>query len=79
MPRSPRLTKGMEIKVGDRLRTGADGHIHVRMIDSGFISVRPSAELHIQAYNYAPQEPAANRVGLLLEKGSRKNHLWQSR
>jgi len=63
------LTKGMEIKVGDRLRTGADGHIHVRMIDSGFISVRPSAELHIQAYNYAPQEPAANRVVLLLEKG----------
>ena len=41
------LTKGMEIKVGDRLRTGADGHIHVRMIDSGFNSVRPSAELHI--------------------------------
>lgn len=63
------LTKGVEIKVGDRLQTGADGHIHVRMIDQGFIGVRPSAKLHIQAYHYAPNEPTANRVGLYLEKG----------
>lgn len=63
------LTKGLELKVGDRLQTGANGHVHARMIDNGFISVRPSGRLHIQSYTYAPQDPAANRVGLLLESG----------
>lgn len=63
------LTKGQELKVGDRILTGADGHVHVRMVDSGFISVRPSSRLHIQSYNYAPNNPAANRVGILLENG----------
>ena len=61
--------KGQALKVGDRLHTGTDGHIHARMVDNGFISVRPSGRLHIQSYTYAPQDPAANRVGLLLESG----------
>lgn len=63
------LNKGQELKVGDRLLTGPDGHVHARMVDNGFISVRPSARLHIQAYTYAPQNPGTNRVGLLLESG----------
>jgi hypothetical protein len=61
--------KGLGLKVGDRLHTGADGHLHARMVDNGFISVRPSGRLHIQSYTYAPQDPAANRVGLMLESG----------
>jgi FecR protein len=63
------ITKGQTLKAGDRLLTGADGHVHARMIDNGFISVRPSARLHIKSYVYAPQEPGANRVGLMLESG----------
>ncbi len=63
------ITKGQTLNVGDRLLTGADGHVHARMIDNAFISVRPSARLHIQSYTYAPQDPSANRVGLLLESG----------
>ena len=63
------ITKGQTLLVGDRLLTGADGHVHARMIDNGFISVRPSARLHIQSYTYAPQDPSANRVGLMLESG----------
>ena len=66
---STAITKGQTLNVGDRLLTGPDGHIHARMVDNGFISVRPSARLHIQAYTYAPQDPSANRVGLLLESG----------
>ena len=63
------LTKGQTLKVGDRLLTGPDGHIHARMIDNGFIAVRPMAKLQIQSYTYAPQDPSANRVGLMLESG----------
>lgn len=63
------ITKGQQLLVGDRLLTGPDGHVHVRMVDNGFISVRPSARFHIQAYTYSPNEPTANRIGLLLESG----------
>ena len=63
------ITKGQTLKAGDRLLTGADGHVHARMTDDGFISVRPSARLHIKSYVYAPQDPGANRVGLMLESG----------
>lgn len=63
------LVKGQALKVGDRLLTGADGHVHAIMADNGFISVRPASRLHIQAYTYAPHDPTANRVGLLLESG----------
>lgn len=67
--RTTALAKGQQLMVGDRLLTGPDGHVHARMVDNGFISVRPSARFHIQAYTYAPQDPGANRVGLLLESG----------
>lgn len=63
------ITKGQTLKEGDRLITGADGHVHARMVDDGFISVRPSSRLYIQSYVYAPQDRAANRVGLTLESG----------
>lgn len=63
------LTKGQALQVGDRLLTGANGHVHARMLDNGFISVRPSGRLHIQSYTYTPQDPGANRVGLMLESG----------
>src|SRR5665647_1116527 len=60
------LTKGQALKVGDRLLTGPDGHVHARMIDNGFISVRPASRLQIQSYTYAPQDPSANRIGIML-------------
>lgn len=63
------LTKGQALQVGDHLLTGANGHVHARMLDNGFISVRPSGRLHIQSYTYTPQDPGANRVGLMLESG----------
>ena len=66
---STAIIKGQTLQVGDRLLTGADGHVHARMVDNGFISVRPSARLQIQSYTYAPKNPSANRVGLLLETG----------
>jgi hypothetical protein len=63
------LTKGQALQVDDHLLTGANGHIHASMVDNGFISVRPSGRLHIQSYTYTPQDPGANRVGLMLESG----------
>lgn len=64
------VSKSQTLQVGDRLITGPGGHIHALMVDSAFISVRPSSQLHIQFYTYAPLAPNANRIGLLLEIGT---------
>lgn len=64
------ISLNQALQVGDRLSTGPDGHVHARMVDNAFISVRPSSRLQIQHYSYAPQNPLANRVGLLLESGT---------
>lgn len=72
LERSGKITailKGQKLLVGDRLLTGPDGHVYIRMVDNGFISVRPSARFNIQAYTYMPNNPSANRIGLLLEAG----------
>lgn len=63
------LRKGLTVAEGDWVRTGPDGHVHLRMHDQGFIAVRPGSRLQIRHYAYHPQDPAANRVQLHLESG----------
>jgi hypothetical protein len=63
------LGKTHAIREGDWIRTGPDGHVHLRMIDQGFIAVRPVSRLHVRAYTYRPDDAAANRVQLHLESG----------
>ncbi len=63
------LTKGQALLPGDRIHTGADGHVHVRMIDEGFVAVRASSRLLIQDYVYKPDSPAENKVRIQLETG----------
>lgn len=64
------LTRTTPLQQGDWIITGADGHVHLRMSDQGFIAVRPNSRLQLRAYHYAPQDAAANRVQLHLESGS---------
>lgn len=63
------LSKGQSVRPGDRIQTGPDGHVHLRMIDHGFIAVRASSALKIQDYAYYPDSPADNKVRINLEAG----------
>ena len=47
------VTKGLPIQVGDKLETAAGGHVHIRFVDGGLVSVRPLSRLHIQNYAHA--------------------------
>lgn len=62
--------KSLAVEEGDWISTGADGHVHLRMHDSGFIAVRPASRLQIRQYQYKPEAPDANRVLLHLETGT---------
>lgn len=67
------LVRGAAIRIGDRVETAANGHVHMRFIDNAAVSVRPDSVLQIQAYAYDAARPQANEVRLLVEKGTSRS------
>ncbi|NRF66801.1 FecR domain-containing protein [Aquincola sp. S2] len=67
------LRRGASIMVGDRLETTANGHVHVRFVDNGAVSVRPESVLEVQSYKYDTQNPALNEVKLRLDQGTSRS------
>jgi hypothetical protein len=64
------LQKGAPVSVGQTLRTGPNGHIHIRFVDQGFVSVRPGSELLIEDFAFDAKNPKANRVKFSLKQGT---------
>ncbi|MDZ4313730.1 MAG: FecR family protein [Azonexus sp.] len=44
------ILRGVSVRVGDRIETAVGGHVHIRFIDGGLVSVRPLSRLLIEAY-----------------------------
>lgn len=42
---------GEHIAAGDRVETTANGHVHLRFVDGGFLSVRPGSRLTVEQYD----------------------------
>ncbi len=63
------VSRGESINAGQTLQTGATGHIHLRMVDGAFVSIRPQSRLRIEDYKYDAANPANNRIKFVLEKG----------
>lgn len=61
--------KGMAIRVGDRIETGAGGHVHLRFVDGGRVSVRPASRLQIESYAHSSEKPALNAIKFRLDEG----------
>lgn len=55
---------------GDRLSTGADGWLHLRMRDDAFVAMRPNSTLRISQYVYDPARPQDSRIRLDLDGGN---------
>lgn len=67
------LRRGAPIQVGDRVETSANGHVHLRFIDNGAVSVRPDSVLEVQAYRYDADRPQSNEVRLKVEQGTSRS------
>jgi hypothetical protein len=63
------VARGENINAGQILQTGATGHIHLRMVDGAFVSIRPESRLRIEDYHYDAANPENNRIKFVLEKG----------
>lgn len=59
-------TKGSELAEGDLVTTGPGAQAHLRMVDEGFIALRPQTQLRVSAYRYrAVDGKAAEESGVL--------------
>lgn len=68
------VTRGLRIQVGDKLETAAGGHVHIRFVDGGLVSVRPLSRLHIQNYAHTSKgkknkDSAPETIHFNLEQG----------
>ena len=54
------VERGTSIHVGDRVETEAGGHVHLRFVDGGRVSVRPSSRLLIESY--APSQGGGSQA-----------------
>ena len=63
------MDRGSVVRVGDRIETGANGHVHLRFTDGGLVSVRPDSRLQIQKYSYTEGQPEAGGIKFQLEQG----------
>ncbi len=63
------LSKGMPVKVGDRIETEAGGHVHIRFVDGARLSVRPSSRLSVEDYRYDPQQSSQSAIKFRLDEG----------
>jgi hypothetical protein len=59
------IARGQRIRAGDKIETAAGGHVHVRFVDGGLVSIRPLSRLHIEDYrNRDTQNQAAIKFRL---------------
>lgn len=57
--------KGGEVHAGETIVTGARGSAQVRMIDNGFLSIRPGSQLKIDEYKYEGKKSDTSFFSLL--------------
>jgi len=57
------------LRVGDRITTGTNGHVHIEFEDGAFVSVRPNSRLEIVNYDFNAERPELSSVKFNLEEG----------
>jgi hypothetical protein len=63
------VERGTAIRVGDRIETGAGGHVHLRFVDGARLSVRPASRLQVENYSRASDAGALTAIKFRLDEG----------
>ncbi len=63
------LVKGGEVDEGDRIITAAGASAQIKMVDGGFIAVRPNTDLGFDTYRYSGKEDGKESAVLSLLQG----------
>lgn len=64
------LRRGIEVRAGDTLRTGAGDRLQVRFTDGARLAMRPDSEISVDEYSFTETAPpATTRVTMSLNRG----------
>ena len=63
------VERGTTIRVGERIQTQSGGHVHLRFVDGGRLSIRPSSNLQIEDYSHSAQQPLLGAIKFRLDEG----------
>lgn len=63
------VDRGTAIRVGDRIETQAGGHVHLRFVDGGRLSIRPASILQVESYSHSTQQPLLGAIKFRLDEG----------
>lgn len=63
------LKKAERVAEGDTILTSANGHVHIRFIDGGLVSVRPNSVFSIQEFKYTPGNPSGTVIRFSMTQG----------
>ena len=63
------LSVGMKVSAGDVVSTLNNGHVHIRFIDEGLVSVRPNSQLVIEHYEFDAKHPEKSVIKFNLNEG----------
>ena len=61
--------EGVAVQTGDQLSTGKDGYLYLKMIDGGFLILRPSSTARVVAYHVDVAAPEKSRIKIELNQG----------
>lgn len=64
---------GSAVRVGDRIETQAGGHVYLRFVDGGNVSIRPQSRMQIESYSHNPQQPQLGAIKFKLEEGTARS------
>lgn len=64
------VKKGEELQEGDTVITGKTGAAQVRMVDGGFLAVRPNTQLKVDTFRYAGKTDGSEKGIFTLTKGT---------
>jgi FecR-like protein len=64
------LTKGAEVKSGDKILSSADGRAQIRFSDGGYVSLQPNTEFDIKEYRYSGKTDGTESALFGLFKGA---------
>lgn len=63
------VDRGTPIRVGDRIETQAGGHVHLRFVDGGRLSIRPASTLQVEDYSHSTKQPSMGAIKFRLDEG----------
>ncbi|MBI5910579.1 MAG: FecR domain-containing protein [Betaproteobacteria bacterium] len=63
------LQKGAEINEGDRVVTAAEASAQIKMVDGGFIAIRPNTDMGFDTYRYSGKEDGTESAIVSLLQG----------